>query len=195
MKTSLLNYIDASGGFIDRNAPIVKESNESNIVKEPMVVEDYVNTQHQTSVAPEPVKEDIEIAPEVPEVLVSAAADHSVEHSVSDSLRESINNLQTVLVEQNNNQKHLINLVNELFESVKLHNNSINHRVESLDLLVQETSKILFETTEKLSAISTREINLPAPVVNVSLPEQKKIIKTVDRDSNGLIRQITEETE
>jgi hypothetical protein len=40
-----------------------------------------------------------------------------------------------------------------------------------------------------------REITVPAPIVNLSITEQKRIIKTVDRDENGLIRQITEEIE
>jgi len=83
---------------------------------------------------------------------------------------------------------------NELLESLR-------DSIDGLKIVLEEqqntqlTSKTLLETTEKLSQISVREINVPAPVVNVSLTEQKKIIKTVDRDSNGLIRQITEETE
>lgn len=192
MKTSLLNYIETSGGFIDRNAPIVnlsivKESNDSEIDKAAIIVEDRPELQDHTPVPSVLVEQNADIKP----ILHAVSTDHNV----TESLKESINNLQTVLVEQNNNQKHLFSLVNELFESVKLHNNSINQRVENLDRLVQETSKILFETTEKLSEISSREINLPAPVVNVLLPEQKKIVKTVDRDSNGLIRKVTEETE
>ena len=194
---SLLNYIENSGGFIDRNAPLTKEPDAVTperpvltIAKKADVVENAIVEQpvltEQTDLAT-PIQETVSIAP--------VLAEQRTFETITQQLQESIDSLKTTLVEQQNTQVQLANLIGELFESVAKHNQNIDQRFDAVNTMFETTSRTLLETTEKLAEISTRDITVPAPVVNVSLPEQKKIVKTVDRDSNGLIRQITEQTE
>jgi hypothetical protein len=190
---SLLNYIENSGGFIDRDAAVIIENTQPQ-PELPML-----------SIATADVGQDLEITPEVV-LLESEISQQSLpvetpmmesqdNDNIKDKLQESIDALQAVLAEQQRNQLGLADLIARLVDSLEHQNRSIDQRFEEVNSVLKSTSQTLLETTEKLSAIATREITVPAPVVNVSLPEQKRIIKTVDRDSNGLIRQITEETE
>lgn len=203
MKKSLQNYIHNAGGFIDRDSPILLDSapleitqvvTESERPALTVVTSDRIA--EEETIAEEPLVEQV-IEPLVESNTVSnlPVITESVSNEFLESLRESIDDLRATLLEQQGTQIQLVHLIGELFESVKTHNNNVDHRFESVDFMLRETTATLLETTQKLSQISTREITVPAPVVNVSLTEQKKIIKTVDRDSNGLIRQITEETE
>ena len=107
-------------------------------------------------------------------------------------LQESIDGLRSIIVEQQNSQELLVNLINGLMESIEIQNNLNEKRFESVDSQITESAKVLLEATARLQELAIREINIPAPVVNVSLSEQKRITKTVDRDANGLITKITE---
>jgi len=101
-------------------------------------------------------------------------------------------------------------MVGELSNTIKLQNEIINKKFETVDNVIAETNNavqeslktVMQETSDKLDKIYSKEINIPAPiinvpapVVNVSLSEQKKVVKTVDRNSDGLITKITEETD
>jgi hypothetical protein len=192
MKQSLQNYIKNAGGFVNRDVPIPREDNvvvieedrpALTLVKNEKIIEE------SAPVVDIPLVEEAVVPQPVPVIT------EPVNTELMESLRDSINDLRAVLEEQQSTQLKLGKLVADLFKSVKTHNEQLNQRFESVDRALKQTSDTLLETTEKLSEISVREINVPTPVVNVSLTEQKKIIKTVDRDSNGLIRQITEETE
>jgi hypothetical protein len=193
MKKSLTNYISGAGGFIDRNAPVVEEQPVS-VIKEDRPVLTVVENK---TIVENNISESI-IEPEIiagPKIDTPKLITEQISIQAVESLQESINDLKTALLEQQNTQIQLNQLITKLFESVKNHDNNIDKRFESVDYALNQTSAMLVETTEKLQQLSVREITVPAPVVNFSVTEQKKIIKTVDRDENGLIRQITEEIE
>jgi hypothetical protein len=194
---SLLNYIETSGGFIDRNTPLAKEP-EPVVVDRPVLTIAKKDAVAESVEQPDPLLIE-QVAPEPMVEAVPASApvvhEHQAVENLAEKMQELIDALHATVAEQQNTQIELTNLIGKLFESVAKHSKAVDQRFEAVNTMLESTSQTLLETTEKLAAVSTREINIPAPVVNVSLPEQKKIIKTVDRDSNGLIRQITEETE
>jgi seryl-tRNA synthetase len=130
-----------------------------------------------------------------PEASEPEIVTESINNNIVEYLQESINDLRTALQEQQNTQVQLGKLIGKLFESVKNHDANVDQRFEHVNHTLNQTSSMLVETTEKLQQLSVREITVPAPIVNLSITEQKRIIKTVDRDENGLIRQITEEIE
>jgi seryl-tRNA synthetase len=189
---SLGNYIHGVGGFIDRNSPIVEEPV---VVKEERpvltVVKNEKIVENVVEVESTPLVEAM-IQPEAsePEIVTE-----SINNNIVEYLQESINDLRTALQEQQNTQVQLGKLIGKLFESVKNHDANVDQRFEHVNHTLNQTSSMLVETTEKLQQLSVREITVPAPIVNLSITEQKRIIKTVDRDENGLIRQITEEIE
>ena len=145
------------------------------------------------SVAEEPVlealQESIFVAPEL-EIVKEDVNKVLIEH-----LQETITSLRSSLIEQQNNQTELVRLMTNLSESLQTQNSLTEQRLSNLDSSLEHTTLILHETAEKLQLIATREINIPAPIVNVALSEQKRVTKTVDRDENGLITKITEDTE
>jgi hypothetical protein len=109
------------------------------------------------------------------------------------ALNESIIQLSSFLYEQQENQKLLGNLISGLVETVRQQNTYIQEKFDHLDEALFSTSNVLQETALKLEQLAIREVNIQPPIVNVSLSEQKRIVKTVNRDANGLISQITEE--
>ena len=125
-----------------------------------------------------------------PEIIKEDVNKLLIEH-----LQETISSLRSSLIEQQNNQTELVRLMTSLSESLQTQNTLTEQRLSNLDSSLEHTTLILHETAEKLQSIAAREINIPAPIVNVALNEQKRVTKTVDRDENGLITKITEDTE
>lgn len=58
--------------------------------------------------------------------------------------------------------------------------------------LILETLERLIEKVEQI-AVTSHEIHVPPPIINVTLPETKKTVtKIVERDENNLVKSITE---
>jgi hypothetical protein len=152
---------------------------------------------------PEPVQitEDIEQfqphveVEQVEEIITTESTEPITENyqSTNEILVETFSQMKDFLIEQQNTQAVMSKMMLELVETVKTQNLFIHQKFDQLDESAIATARTLKETTDKLEALIVREIAIPAPIVNVSLSEQKKIIKTVNRDANGLISQITEE--
>lgn len=109
------------------------------------------------------------------------------------ALNETLSELKNYLMEQQQNQALFGHLITELVSTIQAQNEFIQRKFDYLDESINNTSSILLETTEKLQQLAVRELSIPAPIVNVALSEQKKIVKTVDRNPDGLITKITEE--
>ena len=197
MKRSFMNYVQESntkiGGFPDTT---VVET----IKKKPKISV----TPKATEVTPTQITEDIrQPEPEIQldivideptnpftEIIEPITEDHQ---SSNQMLIETFMQMKDFLVEQQNTQNTMNKMMMELVETVKTQNLFIQQKFDQLDESAIFTAKTLKETSDKLEALVIREISMPTPIVNVSLSEQKKIIKTVNRDANGLISQITEE--
>ena len=140
-----------------------------------------------------PAQPDIVI--EEPIEIVTESSEPITENNQSDNqmIMETFVQMKDFLIEQQNTQNVMSKMMVELVETVRTQNLFIQQKVDQLDESAIITAKTLKETSEKLEALVIREISIPTPIVNVSLSEQKKIVKTVNRDANGLISQITEE--
>jgi hypothetical protein len=197
MKRSFMNYVQESntkiGGFPDTT---VVET----IKKKPKISV----APKATEVTPTQITEDIR-QPE-PEIQSNIVIDELTnpfteiiepitedQQSSNQMLIETFMQMKDFLVEQQNTQNTMNKMMMELVETVKTQNLFIQQKFDQLDESAIFTAKTLKETSDKLEALVIREISMPTPIVNVSLSEQKKIIKTVNRDANGLISQITEE--
>jgi hypothetical protein len=126
----------------------------------------------------------------------SQAADQVLtEESVdkNEKLTETLMEMKNFLVEQQQNQNQMSRVIAEMLDTIRSQNILTSQKFDQLDESAASTARMLKETSNKLESLVVRELSIPAPVVNVSLSEQKRIIKTVDRDSNGLIKQVTEE--
>lgn len=151
--------------------------------------------------APIPIVEDIEQEQHF-EPIVEEQEDEYIEEvetitedfqSSNEMLIETFSRMKDFLIEQQQAQVMMSNTMMELVETVKAQNLFIQQKFDQLDEAAMVTANTLRETSEKLESLIVRDLNIPAPIVNVSLSEQKKIVKTVDRDENGLIKKITEE--
>lgn len=144
-------------------------------------------------IIPQDEPSQIEESVEYEEEIITETRDFN--STLVETLQESIEGLRLIILDQHNNQMMLTNLITGLIESLEIQNKLTDKRFESVDSQITESSRVLLEATVRLQELSVREINIPAPVVNVSLSEQKRVTKTVDRDANGLITKITEDTE
>jgi hypothetical protein len=160
--------------------PKIEEQPEEKSEEQPTVIETVV------------INEDTEF---VEKLVAPQHINESIYPEFIESLHETISNLKTALLEQQSNQSQLMHVVESLVESIRQQTLLTEARFKNVDDVVFKTAMVLNETTEKLHAVSIKAISIPAPIVNVALNEQKKIIKTVDRDENGLISKITEEIE
>lgn len=151
--------------------------------------------------APIPIVEDIEQEQHF-EPIVEEQEDEYIEEvetitedfqSSNEMLIETFSRMKDFLIEQQQAQVMMSNTMMELVETVRAQNLFIQQKFDQLDEAAMVTANTLRETSEKLESLIVRDLNIPAPIVNVSLSEQKKIVKTVDRDENGLIKKITEE--
>jgi hypothetical protein len=188
----------------------VKFPSVTDLIKKELVQNPYVRQTTTPEIIPE-AKQEVELealvenAIEEPvlevlqESVVAAAEPEIIKEDVNklliEHLQETISSLRSSLIEQQNNQTELVRLMTSLSESLQTQNALTEQRLSNLDSSLEHTTLILHETAEKLQSIAAREINIPAPIVNVALNEQKRVTKTVDRDANGLITKITEDTE
>ena len=192
-----MNYVQESnskiGGYPD--APVVetlKKKPKISVVQraiEPARIQVTEDIEQYTPPAQPDIaiEEPIEIVTESPEPITE---NH---HSDNQMIMETFVQMKDFLIEQQNTQNVMSKMMMELVETVRTQNLFIQQKFDQLDESAIFTAKTLKETSDKLEALVIREISMPAPIVNVSLSEQKKIIKTVNRDANGLISQITEE--
>jgi len=192
MKRSLATYINKSGGFIDRNAPLATpalnlpiDSTENTLSHSAAVFESALS-QPQTPVAAIELFE----SDSVPDQILVEKSDIKKE-----MLSETLIEMKNFLIEQQENQNQMGKVIAEMLDTIKSQNILISQKFDQLDKAAVTTAQMLKETSNKLESLVIRELAIPAPVVNVSLSEQKRIVKTVDRDSNGLIKKITEEIE
>jgi hypothetical protein len=192
MKRSLATYINKSGGFIDRNAPLATpalnlpiDSTENTLSHSAAVFESALS-QPQTPVAATELFE----SDSVPDQILVEKSDIKKE-----MLSETLIEMKNFLIEQQENQNQMGKVIAEMLDTIKSQNILISQKFDQLDEAAVVTAQMLKETSNKLESLVIRELAIPAPVVNVSLSEQKRIVKTVDRDSNGLIKKITEEIE
>jgi len=96
-----------------------------------------------------------------------------------------------------------VDIETDLPESENLEPEFTDHEVvEHEQPQISLETKLLLEAFNKLIdridqlAASTPVINVPAPIVEVSIPETRKVVnKIVERDENGLITQITEDVQ
>lgn len=147
------------------------------------IVEDIEQEQHFEPIVEEQEDEYIEEVETITEDFQSS----------NEMLIETFSRMKDFLIEQQQAQVMMSNTMMELVETVKAQNLFIQQKFDQLDEAAMVTANTLRETSEKLESLIVRDLNIPAPIVNVSLSEQKKIVKTVDRDENGLIKKITEE--
>jgi hypothetical protein len=186
----------------------VKFSSVTDLIKKELVQNPYVRQVvapeiiHEAKVELEPVTESAVEEPVIEAlqefeavVLEPEIVKEDVNKVLIERLQETITSLRSSLIEQQNNQTELVRLMTSLSESLQTQNSLTEQRLSNLDSSLEHTTLILHETAEKLQSIAVREINIPAPIVNVALNEQKRVTKTVDRDENGLITKITEDTE
>lgn len=147
------------------------------------IVEDIEQEQHFEPIVEEQEDEYIEEVETITEDFQSS----------NEMLIETFSRMKDFLIEQQQAQVMMSNTMMELVETVRAQNLFIQQKFDQLDEAAMVTANTLRETSEKLESLIVRDLNIPAPIVNVSLSEQKKIVKTVDRDENGLIKKITEE--
>jgi len=193
MKRSFMKYVQESNTKIGifPESSIIEAKKKPNISVALKATESAIE---QITEDIEQVQEIVESEPIV-EISVPETTEHIAEdyHSTDGLLVETFNQMKNFLIEQQNTQDMMSKTMMELIETVKTQNLFIQQKFDQLDEAAVITAKTLKETSDKLEALVVREISIPAPIVNVSLSEQKRIVKTVDRDSNGLIKQITEE--
>ena len=194
MNRSLATYINKSGGFIDRNAPLAVPAlslptNTTAPIENTLSHSDAVFESTLDQPPPSPAAELFE-SDDVPDQVL-------VEESVikKEMLSETLIEMKNFLMEQQENQNQMGKVIAEMLDTIKSQNILISQKFDQLDEAAMTTAQMLKETSNKLEALVIREFSIPAPVVNVSLSEQKRIVKTVDRDNNGLIKKITEEIE
>lgn len=188
MKRSLATYINKSGGFIDNsNAPLAIP-----VLSLPVEIEPLSSITEPIK-APESLP--VSITEEKSSESSQAADQVLTEESVdkNEKLTETLMEMKNFLVEQQQNQNQMSRVIAEMLDTIRSQNILTSQKFDQLDESAASTARMLKETSNKLESLVVRELSIPAPVVNVSLSEQKRIIKTVDRDSNGLIKQVTEE--
>ena len=189
-----MRYVQESntkiGGFEEATvAEVPKKKPNISIVTKEHVEIPVPNTEYVEQIQNfEPIVEDHE--DQYVEGIEPITEDH---HSTDEILIETFMQMRDFLTEQQKTQAMMGKMLVELIETVKTQNLFIQQKFDQLDESAIVTANVLREASEKLEALIVREIAIPAPVVNVSLSEQKKIVKTVNRDANGLISQITEE--
>ena len=187
VETVVENNESKTASLKDYIKTVASEKKPDPVVNKLVVQEAPVLKIVEQEIAPE-----VELEPVVEQVIIK---EDTTQQLLIENLQETVSALKNIIVEQQQSQSVLSEVMTSLLESIQYQNELTEKRFENLDLAISQTTSILQETAEKLQLLSIREVNIPAPVVNVSLSEQKRVTKTVDRDVNGLITKITEDTE
>jgi hypothetical protein len=187
VETVVENNESKTASLKDYIKTVASEKKPDPVVNKLVVQEAPVLKIVEQEIAPE-----VELEPGVEQVIIK---EDTTQQLLIENLQETVSALKNIIVEQQQSQSVLSEVMTSLLESIQYQNELTEKRFENLDLAISQTTSILQETAEKLQLLSIREVNIPAPVVNVSLSEQKRVTKTVDRDANGLITKITEDTE
>jgi hypothetical protein len=187
VETVVENNESKTASLKDYIKTVASEKKPDPVVNKLVVQEAPVLKIVEQEIAPE-----VELEPGVEQVIIK---EDTTQQLLIENLQETVSALKNIIVEQQQSQSVLSEVMTSLLESIQYQNELTEKRFENLDLAISQTTSILQETAEKLQLLSIREVNIPAPVVNVSLSEQKRVTKTVDRDVNGLITKITEDTE
>jgi hypothetical protein len=190
VETVVENNESKTASLKDYIKTVASEKKSEPIVNKPVVQEAPV-LKIVEHIAEQPATE-VELEPVVEQVIIK---EDTTQQLLIENLQETVSALKNIIVEQQQSQAVLSEVMTSLLESIQYQNELTEKRFENVDLAISQTTSILQETAEKLQLLSIREVNIPAPVVNVSLSEQKRVTKTVDRDANGLITKITEDTE
>jgi transcription initiation factor TFIID subunit TAF12 len=182
--------------------PSLKAVMSQKLEQNPFILETTEKSQPIDEMIVPPVEPEVQLVVEtvkeaVPESLQTESKyiNESVIPHFIENLQETINSLKSALVEQQDNQTQLVHVIESLVQSIQQQNSLTESRFNNINKVILQTTNMLNETAEKLQSLAIREINIPAPIVNVSLSEQKRVTKTVDRDTNGLITKITEDIE
>jgi hypothetical protein len=187
VETVVENNESKTASLKDYIKAVASEKKPDPVVNKLVVQEAPVLKIVEQEIAPE-----VELEPVVEQVIIK---EDTTQQLLIENLQETVSALKNIIVEQQQSQSVLSEVMTSLLESIQYQNELTEKRFENVDLAISQTTSILQETAEKLQLLSIREVNIPAPVVNVSLSEQKRVTKTVDRDVNGLITKITEDTE
>jgi len=187
VETVVENNESKTASLKDYIKTVASEKKPDPVVNKLVVQEAPVLKIVEQEIAPE-----VELEPVVEQVIIK---EDTAQQLLIENLQETVSALKNIIVEQQQSQSVLSEVMTSLLESIQYQNELTEKRFENVDLAISQTTSILQETAEKLQLLSIREVNIPAPVVNVSLSEQKRVTKTVDRDVNGLITKITEDTE
>jgi hypothetical protein len=187
VETVVENNESKTASLKDYIKTVASEKKPDPVVNKLVVQEAPVLKIVEQEIAPE-----VELEPVVKQVIIK---EDTTQQLLIENLQETVSALKNIIVEQQQSQSVLSEVMTSLLESIQYQNELTEKRFENVDLAISQTTSILQETAEKLQLLSIREVNIPAPVVNVSLSEQKRVTKTVDRDVNGLITKITEDTE
>jgi hypothetical protein len=182
--------------------PSLKAVMSRKLEQNPFILETTAKPQPIAEIIQPPAEPEVQLVVEnvkeaVPETVQSEPKyiNESVIPHFIENLQETITSLKSALVEQQENQAQLVHIIESLVQSIQQQSSLTESRFNNIDKVILQTTDVLNETAEKLQTLAVREINIPAPIVNVSLSEQKRVTKTVDRDPNGLITKITEDIE